>query len=156
MPLVKHINSIGSFFNAMGERGNRYTYDGAQFIIDYYDTPEYGYVQLDPIEIVSIFKEYYSLREYCQEVLNGDESILAASDYIDLDDVIAKALADVKNGTPLEELDSIEFQASILQSSSHLEELVHILETKPEFTCSKNYDGTAYVLKNGSIMFVEA
>lgn len=153
MPLVKHINSLGSFYAAMGERGNRYTYDGAQFILDYYDSPEY--VQLDPIEIVSTFKEYYNLREYCQEVLNGDESILAASEYIDLDAEIAKALTDVEDRIQCEE-DSIEFQANILQSSNHLEELVHILETKPEFTCSKNYDGTAYVLKNGSIMFVAA
>lgn len=152
MPLVKHINSIGSFFNAMGERGNRYTYEGAQFIIDYYyDTSEN--VQLDPIKIVSTFKEYYSLREYCQEVLNGDESILAAAEYIDLDAEISKALTDIEEKIPCEE-DKLELQASILQSSRHLEELVHILETKPEFTCSKCYAGTAYVLENGSIMFV--
>lgn len=153
MPLVKHINSLGSFYAAMGDRGNRYTYDGAQFIIDYYDSPEY--VQLDPIKIVSTFREYYNLREYCGEVLNGDQSILDAAEYIDLDTEIAKALTDVEDRTQCEE-DSIEFQASILQSSRHLEELVRILDTKPEFTCSKNYDGTAYVLKNGSIMFVEA
>lgn len=153
MPLVKHINSIGSFFNAMGERGNRYTYDGIQFILDYYDSPDYGYVQLDPIEIVSTFREYYCLRDYCGEVFNGDQSILDATEYLDLDDKLSKVLADIEEKTQCEE-DSIEFQASILQSSGHLEELVHILETKPEFTCSKGYAGTAYVLKNGSIMFV--
>lgn len=155
MPLVKHINSVGSFFDAMGERGNRYTYDGAQFIIDYYNTPEYGYTQLDSIVIVSTFKEYYSLREYCQEVLNGDDSILEAAEYIDLDAEIAKALTDAEEKTQCEE-DSIEFKASILQSSVHCKELFDILETKPEFTCSKNYRGNAYMLENGSIMFVEA
>lgn len=155
MPLVKHINSIGSFFNAMGERGNRYTYEGAQFIIDYYyDTPEY--VQLDPIKIVSSFKEYYSLREYCQEVLNGDESILAAAEYTDLYDEISKALTDIENGTQLDVGQSVELRATILQSSVHCKELFDILETKPEFACSKNYNGNAYMLENGSIMFVEA
>lgn len=155
MPLVKHINSVGSFFNAMGERGNRYTYDGAQFIIDYYcDTPEY--VQLDPINIVSIFKEYYSLREYCQEVLNGDDSILAAAEYVDLHDEIYKALTDIENGTKLDAGQSVELQSTILQSSVHCKELFDILETKPEFTCSKHYRGNAYMLENGSIMFVEA
>lgn len=153
MPLVKHINSVGSFFDAMGERGNRYTYDGAQFILDYYDTE---FVSLDPIEIVSTFKEYYNLREYCQEVLNGDESILAAAEYVDLYDEISKALTDIKNVTQLDEGQSVELQSTILQSSVHCKELFDVLETKPEFKCSKNYDGTAYFLKNGSIMFVEA
>lgn len=154
MPLVKHINSIGSFFNAMGERGNRYTYDGVQFILDYYDNTS-EYVQLDPIEIVSTFKEYICLRDYCGEILNGDQSILDAAEYIDLDAKLSKVLSDIEEKTQCEE-DSIELRASILQSSEYLEELVRILDTKPEFTCSKNYDGTAYVLKNGSIMFVEA
>lgn len=155
MPLVKHINSIGSFFNAMGERGNRYTYDGVQFILDYYDSSAHGYVQLDPISIVSMFKEYTCLRDYCGEVLNGDQSILDAAEYIDLDAEISKVLADIEDRTQCEE-DSIELQASILQASNYLKELVRILETKPEFTCSKSYDGTAYLLNNGSIMFVEA
>lgn len=139
----------------MGDRGNRYTYDGIQFILDYYDSPDYGYVQLDPIEIVSTFREYYCLRDYCGEVFNGDQSILDAAEYLDLDDKLSKVLADIEEKTQCEE-DSIELRASILQSSEYLEELVRILETKPEFTCSKNYDGTAYMLKNGSIMFVEA
>ena len=146
---------MGSFCAAMGDRGNRYTYDGIQFILDYYEAPDYGYVQLDPIEIVSTFREYYKLREYCGEVFNGDQSILDAAEYIDLDAEISKALTDIEEKIPCEE-DKLELQASILQSSKHLEELVHILETKPEFTCSKGYEGTAYVLNNGSIMFVGA
>jgi hypothetical protein len=148
MPLVVHVNSIGRFFDAMGERGNRYTYDGAQFILDYYNSPDYGAVQLDPISIVSMFREYHCLRDYCEEVYNGDADLIAAAkEYVDLDDELLDVLAKVPD-------DQEQLKASILQASYYRKDILAALENNREFSTQKNYDGTPYMLANGSIMFV--
>lgn len=145
MPLVVHVNSIGRFFDAMGERGNRYTYDGAQFIIDYYDS---GYTQLDPISIVSMFREYHCLRDYCDEVYNGDTDLIAAAEeYVDLDDELVNVLAKVPD-------EQEQIKASILQASYYRKDILAALENNREFSTQKNYDGTPYMLANGSVMFV--
>lgn len=145
MPLVVPINSIGRFFDAMGERGNRYTYDGAQFIVDYYDS---GYTQLDPISIVSMFKEYHCLRDYCDEVYNGDADLIAAAEeYVDLDDELVNVLAKVPD-------DQEQLKASILQASYYRKDILDALENNREFSTQKYYDGTPHLLANGSIMFV--
>lgn len=145
MPLFVPINSIGRFFDAMGERGNRYTYDGAQFILDYYDS---GYTQLDPISIVSMFKEYHCLRDYCDEVYNGDADLVAAAEeYVDLDDELVNVLSKASDE---------QLKASILQASYYKKDILAALEDNREFSTHKNYNGTPYMLENGSIMFVEA
>ena len=146
MPLVTYINSIGRFFDAMGERGDRYTYDGVQFILDYYDSLEHDYVQLDPISIVSMFKEYHCLRDYCDEVYNGDADLVAAAEeYVDLDEELVNVLAKAPE---------VQFKASILQASDYRKDILAALEDNREFSTQKNYEGTPYMLANGSIMFV--
>lgn len=143
MPLMLPINSIGRFFDAMGERGNRYTYDGAQFIIDYYDS---GYAHFDPINIVSMFKEYHCLRDYCEEVYNGDTDLIAAAEeYVDLDDEIVDILAKAPDA---------QLKASILQASYYRKDILAALENNREFSTQKYYDGTPHMLANGSVMFV--
>ena len=70
MPLVKAINSIGCFYENMGERGTRYSEEAAEIILDQYRGEEIVY--LDPISIVSTYKEYDSLYELCDYLLPGD------------------------------------------------------------------------------------
>lgn len=70
MPLVKAINSIGCFYENMGERGTRYSEEAAEIILDQYRSDEIVY--LDPISIVSTYKEYDSLYELCDYLLPGD------------------------------------------------------------------------------------
>lgn len=105
MPLVKLINDLGSFYNAMGERGTRYSEESAEIILDQYRGDEITY--LDPVSIVSTYKEYDSLYELCDYLLPGDadqlimQGIEACAMWfhtspgdLAMDDLVLKMLAD--------------------------------------------------------------
>lgn len=105
MPLVKAINSIGCFYANMGERGTRYSEEAAEIILDQHRGDEIVY--LDPITIVSTYKEYDSIYELCDYLLpgNADQLILQgieeramwfqnAPGDLAMDDLVLKMLAD--------------------------------------------------------------
>ena len=105
MPLVKVINDLGTFYNAMGGRGTRYSEEAAEIILNQYCGDDIVY--FDPVTIVSIYKEYDNIYELCDYLLPGeaDQLILQGIEQrsmwfntvhgnLDMDDLVLKMLAD--------------------------------------------------------------
>ena len=102
MPLAKVINDLGSFYNAMGERGNRYTSAAVETILDQYSGDEI--TVFDPITIVGTYHEYDSLYELCdylgedadQLILQGLENLqmwtTGHQDEMDMDTLVLHIL----------------------------------------------------------------
>lgn len=95
MPLIQYIDTPSKFFKAMGERGERYSYEAAEFIVNMYD--DRADTDVDPIVIVDEFSEYDTVLDACNEVFDGETTIhniaemelLQYDENMSIDDILA-------------------------------------------------------------------